>query len=388
MAVQFFKKKWPQKEWCDFTNCLLLDDQRTLVYGRFEEYAEFDDMRFNSMERDGFMYIMNSKGEIESGDNIKASSGGKLVNMSYSQKLGLLGCGMFTKGAAIGDFTIGGRGGYSSFICGFDLNGKCTFAFTAGETIPNEEFDPNAIYVDYTGKLLKGNSYKSPLTDSEVELIDVVGNIIESTVTDEYGDFAFRNLDARTTYSVNAKPEELLPNDEKIYLANSMGVIKAELNGDLASGYSYSILPKELNEIAQMSEMDTELKLDKFLEGTDREIVINDYVYYYSGASRVPSDYKKVLSDVAKKLRSNSDLKLEVSSHTDAIGESDVNMELSEKRANEIVSYLVGKGVSADRLKAIGYGETQIMNRCVDGVTDCSEEELRANRRTELRFYR
>ena len=57
-----------------------------------------------------------------------------------------------------------------------------------------------------------------------------------------------------------------------------------------------------------------------------------------------------------------------MSSHTDAIGESDVNMELSEKRANEIVSYLVGKGVSADRLKAIGYGETQIMNRCVDGV--------------------
>ena len=76
-------------------------------------------------------------------------------------------------------------------------------------------------------------------------------------------------------------------------------------------GIRIVFLPKELNEIAQMSEMDTELKLDKFLEGTDREIVINDYVYYYSGASRVPSDYKKVLSDVAKKLRSNSDLKLD-----------------------------------------------------------------------------
>ena len=60
------------------------------------------------------------------------------------------------------------------------------------------------------------------------------------------------------------------------------------------------------------------------------------------------------------------------------------NQDLSQKRADAIVRYLVDKGVKKERLVARGYGESRLTNHCADGVS-CSEEEHQQNRRTEFR---
>ena len=70
--------------------------------------------------------------------------------------------------------------------------------------------------------------------------------------------------------------------------------------------------------------------------------------------------------------------------HTDARGNDDYNMSLSQQRANSVVNYLVSKGISRSRLSAKGYGETRLKNRCANGV-ECSDGEHRTNRRTEFR---
>jgi outer membrane protein OmpA-like peptidoglycan-associated protein/tetratricopeptide (TPR) repeat protein len=80
-----------------------------------------------------------------------------------------------------------------------------------------------------------------------------------------------------------------------------------------------------------------------------------------------------------------SDMRIELSSHTDARGSDKYNLELSQKRAEGAKKYLVEKGIDRGRIVAKGYGETKLVNQCKNGVK-CSEEEHLLNRRTEFRI--
>ncbi|WP_062055304.1 OmpA family protein [Aquimarina longa] len=84
-------------------------------------------------------------------------------------------------------------------------------------------------------------------------------------------------------------------------------------------------------------------------------------------------------------LANNAGAKMEIASHTDARGSKTSNKDLSDRRAQSVVTYLISKGVNSSRLVANGYGESRLKNRCADGVT-CTEREHAANRRTEFRL--
>ena len=76
---------------------------------------------------------------------------------------------------------------------------------------------------------------------------------------------------------------------------------------------------------------------------------------------------------------------VELGSHTDARGRDAYNLDLSQRRAQSAVDYLVENGIAAERLRARGYGETEILNECANGVK-CSDEAHRFNRRTEFKI--
>jgi peptidoglycan-associated lipoprotein len=80
-----------------------------------------------------------------------------------------------------------------------------------------------------------------------------------------------------------------------------------------------------------------------------------------------------------------SDMVIELSSHTDSRGTTPYNEDLSQKRAESAKQWLVDRDIEEDRIVAKGYGESVILNRCVNGVR-CSEEEHRYNRRTEFKI--
>jgi outer membrane protein OmpA-like peptidoglycan-associated protein len=77
-------------------------------------------------------------------------------------------------------------------------------------------------------------------------------------------------------------------------------------------------------------------------------------------------------------------LKIELGGHTDSQGSDPHNQDLSERRAKAVVDYLTKAGISADRLKSAGYGETQLVNGCTNGVK-CSGAQHQENRRTEFK---
>jgi outer membrane protein OmpA-like peptidoglycan-associated protein/tetratricopeptide (TPR) repeat protein len=79
------------------------------------------------------------------------------------------------------------------------------------------------------------------------------------------------------------------------------------------------------------------------------------------------------------------EMRIELSSHTDAQGSDASNIILSQRRADGAKQYLTNKGVASDRIVAKGYGETQLINHCKNGVK-CPDDEHKQNRRTEFRI--
>jgi outer membrane protein OmpA-like peptidoglycan-associated protein len=107
-------------------------------------------------------------------------------------------------------------------------------------------------------------------------------------------------------------------------------------------------------------------------------------IYYDLDKADIRSDAAKVLDSMSVILTNNPGITIELASHTDSRAPEDYNLKLSQKRAQSCVDYLVRKGIAKDRLTAVGYGETRLVNDCADGV-DCTEEQHQENRRTTFR---
>ncbi|MCF6357428.1 MAG: OmpA family protein [Draconibacterium sp.] len=91
------------------------------------------------------------------------------------------------------------------------------------------------------------------------------------------------------------------------------------------------------------------------------------------------------LDKLVKVLKDNPSWKVELGSHTDCRGEDAYNEVLSQKRSDSAVGYVVNGGIQKDRIIAKGYGESQLVNECDDGVS-CTEAQHRKNRRTEFKI--
>ncbi len=104
------------------------------------------------------------------------------------------------------------------------------------------------------------------------------------------------------------------------------------------------------------------------------------------GSATLTSQAKSIIDTrLMPVLANNPGTKMEIASHTDSRGSRTSNKDLSDRRAQAVVTYLISKGVNGSRLVANGYGETRLKNRCADGVT-CTERQHAANRRTEFRL--
>ncbi len=108
-------------------------------------------------------------------------------------------------------------------------------------------------------------------------------------------------------------------------------------------------------------------------------------IYYNFNDATLRPDARKDLDLVVSLLKQQPTITIEIASHTDCRGSSKYNEELSQRRANGVVEYLVQNGIHRDRLRPVGYGESQLRNHCHDGVP-CTEAEHARNRRTEIRI--
>lgn len=121
------------------------------------------------------------------------------------------------------------------------------------------------------------------------------------------------------------------------------------------------------------------LTLDQIV--LDKAIVL-DNIYYDLDKANIREDAAIELDKLVKILEDNPEIKIELSSHTDSRADDDYNLSLSQRRADSAVAYIITKGIDQSRMRARGYGETQLIIK--DAQT---EEEHQVNRRTEFKVY-
>lgn len=109
---------------------------------------------------------------------------------------------------------------------------------------------------------------------------------------------------------------------------------------------------------------------------------ILEKIHYDYDKWEIRSDAKPILDEVAIYLKKPPLLPVELGAHTDKRGTDEYNLELSAKRADSVVKYLISKGVDKNLISAKGYGKTKLIHK---GDT-ISEELHQENRRTTLRF--
>ncbi|MBK9460980.1 MAG: OmpA family protein [Sphingobacteriales bacterium] len=112
-----------------------------------------------------------------------------------------------------------------------------------------------------------------------------------------------------------------------------------------------------------------------------------NHIYYDFDQDVIREDAKPELDKVVKLMYENPGLQIELRSHTDSRGTDEYNTALAERRAKSAYDFIVSRGGAnvnvANDVRPKGYGETQPVNECVDGVP-CANAKHQENRRTEF----
>ena len=150
-----------------------------------------------------------------------------------------------------------------------------------------------------------------------------------------------------------------------------------------AEGYLFKsenlIVPKN----SAFQSMKKEIKLSPIK--ANESIVLNN-VFFKFDSDELVSDSKTELNKLFTLLSNNPTIKVEIQGHTDSKGNDNYNLNLSQKRAESVRSYLIKKGIKKSRITAVGYGEKKPIakNENADGTDN--EEGRALNRRIELKI--
>lgn len=197
-----------------------------------------------------------------------------------------------------------------------------------------------------------------PIGNAIVTLYNQGNNTNLKASTDEAGAFAF-NLDENTDYAVTAEKTNFITSRK-----DSLSTKGYEESKTLYAKLALNIDSIEVN----------------------KGIRLNN-IYYDFDKWSIRKDATPELNRLVQIMNDNPTMIVELGSHTDSRGSDSYNLQLSQKRAESAVAYIVSKGIEQKRITAKGYGETKPVNQCVNGAK-CSEEEFQLNRRTEFAIIR
>jgi len=235
--------------------------------------------------------------------------------------------------------------------------------------------------VTYKGKILSGENKDKPVQHQKIVVLDNKNEVIDTATTDNYGDFALMKLNKNEPYQIIL--EENTAEFSELHLAKQNGIIVDEFK-KTNNTFIYELTANKIK-LMDEKEESSMIKLKQFISSKDQQITIVENIYYKTNSAEIELTSLPTLNKIVKVLQENKTLKLSILSHTDANGDDEYNLKLSEKRAQKVMAYFLSKGISKDRLSTKGLGETQLLNRCKNGI-DCSEEEHKLNRRTVFKF--
>ena len=196
------------------------------------------------------------------------------------------------------------------------------------------------------------------LPNTTLILLDSNFNKINQTVSDSQGKYEFKEVVCGTKYYVRASHDG--------YQTKEVGVVIGKETGKTV--------------------LDIELKPDtcKIKIGDNLANCFKIKIIYFDlDKWNIRPDAAIDLAKLLDVLEQNPTMKINIRSHTDSRASTNYNKKLSANRAKATKDWLIKNGINADRLSSEGLGESELTNKCSDGV-DCSEEEHQLNRRSEF----
>lgn len=195
------------------------------------------------------------------------------------------------------------------------------------------------------------------LSNTEVILLDHNFKELKRIFSDDKGYYTFE-VTCGETYYVRASKPEYNTNEQKISVTKETG--KTDVSIAL------------------------EKKVKSVKVGDDLAKVFGIKVIYFDlDKSFIRKDAAYELEKILIVMEENPMMKIDVRSHTDSRQTHKYNVALSDRRAKSTIAWLEKNGIDPGRLTGKGYGETQLVNKCSDGVS-CTEAEHQANRRSEF----
>lgn len=197
------------------------------------------------------------------------------------------------------------------------------------------------------------------------------------------------NFDGELLHLPNVKLDIVNSQDDSNTLITNheaIAIMQADCN------QTYTIKAQLENHFSQTEIITTEcitksdtLWVDVILERIviNKAIVLKN-IYYDYDKWNIRPDAAMELDKLVVILKDNPEIIIELGSHTDSRGTDRYNENLSQRRAESAVEYIISQGIDSGRISAKGYGESVPVNECVDGVY-CSEEDHQMNRRTEFK---
>jgi outer membrane protein OmpA-like peptidoglycan-associated protein len=245
--------------------------------------------------------------------------------------------------------------------------------------IKNLVVDDTQLRVNIKGILYKDKQGTQPIVHIAVDLLNMNGQVTQTCVTDDHGLFKFSHKVNKEMYTVSITDTT----NKEIFIADENGIVLDKMR--MKNGkFVYQMLPYIHTTLTELVVDDPWIDL---LEGDGNgkeSLVIVESIYYKYQDWSVTPEAEVILNKVVSVMRANSKLRVELSSHTDSRGSDAFNMQLSQKRADSGVKYMVSKGIDPKKITGKGYGETRLLNRCGNGVT-CTDEEHQVNRRAEFK---
>jgi outer membrane protein OmpA-like peptidoglycan-associated protein len=190
---------------------------------------------------------------------------------------------------------------------------------------------------------------KIPLANASVFFLDKARNEVLVLKTDENGEYC-TSVEANTDYTILGKKSSYM--DDCTHLIIKEDAVDPEV---------LILAPYEIDQVFTI-----------------------ENIYYDLDKWYIRPDAEPALDNLVKIMKEHP-ISIELGSHTDCRASDEYNIELSQKRAEAAIRYLVLNGINSARMTAKGYGETKLVNECADGV-DCTEEQHQENRRTEFRI--
>lgn len=232
-------------------------------------------------------------------------------------------------------------------------------------TFVNE--DPDLKVVNY---YLQGITYTPDSTglrvlpNTRVSLMDAQGELMQDYVTGNDGKFFFRVYE-NEEYELVGETDGYLVKRQS-YTTNGRGVD-----------------PKTLTQLVTNVTLDTTMVLEKI---ELNKIFVLDNIYYDLDSANIRRDAARELDKLVQILVDNPEIKIELSSHTDSIASVEYNLNLSQRRAQSAVNYMIQRGISPDRMVAKGYGELRPIARNTNPDGTDNPEGRQRNRRTEFKI--